>query len=146
MAFKYSTELRRQQCVVGSLKSILDGSVIRLYSGEPPRSADDRIINNTLLCELTAGGEGVTFEAQAQNAVLTKSLDEVWEGDVEAAGEVTFFRMVSQSDTGDKTDQEVRIQGTVGGPAEDLVISNSNLVQGAPQRLEYFAISLLETA
>ena len=54
--------------------------------------------------------------------------------------------MVKQADTGVNTTDEVRIQGTVGGPAADLVISNISLVLGAPQRIEYFAIALLEYA
>ena len=146
MAFKFSTELRVQQCVSGSLKTILDGSVIRLYDGMPPNSADDALSGNSLLCEISVGGDGVTFEPTAVNAVLVKSLSELWQGDVIEGGEVTFFRMVKPADTGTKTKGEVRIQGTVGGPADDLTISNSTLVQGAPQRIEYFAISLLETA
>lgn len=145
MAFKFSTEVRRQQCVVGSLKSILDGGVIRLYSGPVPGSADSGLTGNTLLCEITAGGNGLTFEPVANGATLTKSLSEVWQGDNVANGVASFFRYVMPSDSGSQTQGEVRIQGTVGGPADDLTISNASLVQGAPQRLEYFAIALLES-
>lgn len=147
MAFKFSTQLRKQQCFSGSLKSILDGCVIRLYSGPLPQGADEALSgSNDLLCEITAGGAGLTFESTASTPTLTKTLSEVWQGDVTKSGRATFFRMLKESDTGISTDQEVRIQGTVGGPAEDLTISNPNLVQGAPQRIEYFAIALLEYA
>lgn len=145
MAFKFSTELRRQQCVVGSLKSILDGGVIRLYSGPVPGSADAALAGNDLLCEITAGGNGVTFESVANGATLTKSLSEIWQGDNLANGFVSFFRFVMPSDSGVQTSSEVRMQGTVGGPADDLTISSPSLIQGATQRLEYFAIALLES-
>lgn len=148
MSFKFSTELRRQQCVVGSLKSILDGGILRLYSGPVPGSADAGLSGNTVLCDISAGGTGtgVTFEAIAGQATLTKSLSEIWQGNNVATGTVTFFRLIKPSDTEAAGTGEVRIQGTVGGPAADLTISNANLVLGAPQRLEYFAISLLESA
>lgn len=147
MAFKFSTELRKQQCFSGSLRSILDGSVIRVYEGPVPQSADAAIAgDNGVLCEISAAGAGVTFEPTSSAPILTKSLSEVWQGDVLKSGRATFFRVVKPADTGVNTTNEVRIQGTVGGPAEDLTISSSELVQGAPQRIEYFAIALLEYA
>lgn len=146
MAFKFSTELRRQQCVVGSLKQILDGGVIRVYSGPVPASADAGLAGNTLLLEIDAEGAGLTFESTASGATLTKSLSQIWQANNLANGTATFFRFVKAADTGTQTPSEVRIQGTIGGPAADLTISNATLVQGAPQRLEYFAIALLESA
>lgn len=147
MAFKFSTELRRQQCFTGSLMSILNGSVIRIYSGAPPANADDALAStNIMLCEVNAGGFGVTFDPSSNSPQLIKSLTELWQGDVVAAGQASFFRMLKQSDSGTQTESEVRIQGTVGGPAADLTISNASLVVGAPQRIEYFAIALLESA
>lgn len=148
MAFKFSTEIRRQQCVVGSLKSILDGGIIRLYSGTVPYSADDGLLGNDVLCDITVSGtgDGLSFESTASNATLTKSLNEVWQGNVLKSGTVTFFRFILPTDSGLKNTTEVRIQGSVGGPAADLTISNAMLTLGAPQRLEYFAISLLESA
>lgn len=148
MAFKFSTELRRQQCVGGSLKSILDGGVIQVFSGPVPASADSGLAGNNLLCEISAGGNGtgLTFESAAAGATLTKSLSEVWQGDNLESGTATFFRFVMPSDSGSSTPDEVRVQGTVGGPASDLTITNAVLAQGAPLRLEYFAIALLENA
>lgn len=147
MAFKFSTEVRRQQCVVGSLKSILDGSVIRLFSGPVPASADSALIPaNVLLCEISNGGSPVTFESVANGATLTKSLSEVWQGNNVDTGTVTFFRMMMPSDSNAADSDEVRVQGSVGGPAADLTISNTSLISGAPNRLEYFAISMLESA
>lgn len=146
MAFKFSTEIRRQQCFEGSLKSILDNSVIRLYSGPIPQNADAPLAGNVMLCEISANGQPLTFDSVSTSTTLTKNLSEVWQGDVQTSGTASFFRLVKPSDTGATSTQEVRIQGSVGGPAEDLTISNPVLTQGAPQRIEYFAISLLEYA
>lgn len=147
MAFKFSTELRKQQCFSGSLKAILDNSVIRLYGGPVPSNADSALAgSNSLLCEITSGADPLTFDPTASSPMLVKSMTEVWQGDVVETGSVTFFRLVKQSDTGTNTPLEVRIQGTVGGPAEDLTISNTTLIKGAPLRIEYFSIALLEYA
>lgn len=147
MAFKFSSELRRQQCVVGSLKSILDGGIVRVYSGPVPASADSGVLeSNVTLCDITNGEEGLTFEATASNATLTKSLSEVWQGNNTENGVATFFRFIMPTDSGLMSSTEVRIQGSVGGPSSDLTISNATLIKGAPQRLEYFAIALLESA
>ena len=146
MAFKFSTGVRKQLCFTGSLKSILDGSVLRLYSGVVPEHADSSLSGATLLCEIKAGSNTVTFQASGTSPTLTKNLSEVWQGDVLANGVPTFFRLLKESDSGNTTDSEIRVQGTVGGPADDLTISNPTLVMGAPQRIEYFAISILEQA
>lgn len=146
MSFKFSTGLRKQICFTGSLKTILDGGVIRLYGGAIPSSADAALGGATLLCEIKAGADTISFEPVGNSPTLTKNLSEVWQGDVITSGTPSFFRLVKESDTGTLSGSEVRVQGTVGGPAEDLVISNPALVQGAPQRIEYFAISILEQA
>lgn len=146
MAFKFSSGVRKQICFSGPLKTILDGSVVRLYSGVVPQHADSALGSATLLCEIKVGANPVTFEAAGNTATLTKNLSEEWRGDVLVGGTPSFFRLVKESDTGTATDTEVRVQGTVGGPADDLTISNPLLVQGAPQRIEYFAISILEQA
>lgn len=146
MAFKFSTGVRKQLCFTGSLKSILDGSVLRLYGGVVPEHADSSLSGATLLCEIKAGSNTVTFQASGTSPTLTKNLSEVWQGDVLANGVPTFFRLLKESDGGNTTDSEIRVQGTVGGPADDLTISNPTLVMGAPQRIEYFAISILEQA
>lgn len=146
MAFKFSTGLRVQQCFGGSLKSILDGSVLQLYGGSVPSGPDESVSGNDLLCEILADGNPLTFESGSTVPLLTKNLSEIWQGDVQTAGVATFFRLVKPSDTGGLSTSEVRIQGTVGGPAADLTISNPGLAQGATQRVEFFAIELLETA
>ena len=145
MAMKFSTELRRQQAVVGSLKDILDGCVMRFYTGPVPASADSALSGNTMALELkTSSGGNLTFDANADGAVLKKALTEIWKGDAVAAGNMTFFRHEKPGDTGGAGTGEVRVQGTVGGPAADITVSTTLIEVGETRTLEYFAIELKE--
>lgn len=145
MAFKFSTALRRYQATAGSLKSALDGSVMRFYSGPIPASSDAALSGNTLLLELKTSADGnLTFEPIAEGAVLKKSLSEIWRGDGVAAGNMSFFRLLKPGDmNGDSTD-DIRVQGTVGGPAADITVSTTAIEVDEERVLEYFAIELRE--
>lgn len=145
MALKFSTEIRRMLLVSGSLKSILDGGLVRIYSGPVPASPDSALSGNTLLVEVDASGSLLTFEGMAPNGILMKSLDQEWGANVNVSGTPTFFRYVKPSDTGSATAGEVRIQGTAGGPASDMTITNAVLTEGTPHRIDYFAISIPES-
>jgi len=144
MAFKFSTELRRQLCVSGSLKGILDGGLIRVYSGPVPSGPDSALSGNTLLCEVSASGANLTFNAAAPAGLLTKATGETWSGVNAANGTPSFFRYVKPADTGGASTGEVRVQGTTGGPSDDMTLSTPTFVLGATFTLDYFAMSLPE--
>lgn len=151
MAFKFSTGLRKYQIYDGSVLSALDDCVITLYSGPVPLSPNDALsVNNEKLCIITGNGsaEPLEFEeySPVKPTVLSKNTSQAWEGDVLSDGVVTFFRVEKADDTGEASSEAIRIQGTVGDPSSDLVISDDNLVQGALQRLEYFSMTLVEYA
>lgn len=145
MAYKYSTELRRQLAVVGSMKEVLDGGVLRFYGGPVPASADSALSGNTLLLEVkTNVGGNLTFDSNADGAVFKKSLAEIWTGDGVAAGNMTFCRYEKPGDTGGAGTGEVRVQGSVGGPAADITVSSTLIEVGETRTMEYFAIEILE--
>lgn len=147
MAFKFSTGLRKHQIYDGSIKDALEDCVIRLYSGTVPDSPNSQLgVGNNLLCEINASGEAVRFQpfSASNPTVLTKDLSQSWQGEVLEGGTVTFFRLCKQGDTGSESNSDIRIQGTVGGPSHDLIISNSELVEGAIQRIEYFSMTMVE--
>ena len=146
MSLKFSTGLRAGQAVTGSLKALLDGGSVRIYSGPVPASADSALSGNTVLVDVKqiTTGDGLTFEATAPNGVLVKSLSEIWESDVANTGEATFFRWVMPSDTGTASTTEVRIQGVCGPAGADMPMSTTLLVSGAPHRIEYCNIALPE--
>lgn len=146
MALKFSTGLRAGQAVTGSLKALLDGGSVQIYSGPIPASADSALSGNTLLVDVKqlTSGLGLTFEATAPGGVLVKSLSETWESNIAASGDATFFRYVKAADTGASSTTEVRFQGTCGLAGADMPMSSTALVLGAPHRIEYCNIALPE--
>ena len=128
----------------GSVKTLLDGKVIRIYSGPVPTTADIEITgSNTLLVTITESGDGVTgltFDTPAVSGVLSKNSAEVWQGTVATSGTATFFRMQTIADDGTTSTTAVRIQGTIGLVGEDMNISSTALVAAAIQSVDYFVI------
>ena len=142
MAVKVSTGLRNALLDSSSLKGILDGGFLDIYSGTIPATADDALTGATLLCRVSNGGSGLTFDTNAVGGVLSKNPSEVWQGLNTASGVASFFRFVSASDTGAASDTEKRIQGTVAVLGADLNISNTSLTVSAPQAIQFFYVAL----
>lgn len=140
---RLSTGLRNHLVTAGSLKDGLDGGVIRLYSGTPPASADDALpVGAGLLATISVDGSGtgVTFEAGPDAGLLLKTAAEVWEGTVDTTGEATWFRLVPSADADDSSTSALRIQGTVAVAGADMQITNTSLVAGATQTIDYFSL------
>lgn len=127
-----STGLRDYLAVEGSLRDVLTGCSIMIYTGAVPPNADAAIGAATLLCTISGTPNGIEFEASSSAGVLLKSAGQAWEGTNSASGNATFFRIVEDTDTGVSSTTEVRLQGTVGILAADLELSNVNLVNGEP--------------
>lgn len=143
---KLSTAVRVALAVGGSLKSTLDGGLIRIYSGSVPASADAAIGGATLLCEISAGGGGtpVTFESTAPLGVLKKSVSETWTGTNLADGTPTFFRYVLGGDDGSASSSAPRFQGSAGVLGSDMYISSLPLVTGQPLAFSVFELAVPE--
>lgn len=143
---KVSTGFRVAQAVTGSIKEILDGGLVHLYSGAVPASADAALGGATLLCEISAGGSGtpVTFEPTAPLGVVKKSVSENWTGNNLAGGTPTFFRYVINGDNGSASSSAIRLQGTAGPLGSDMFISALPLVNGAPQAFSVFELTIPE--
>lgn len=146
MALKLSTAVRAAMLATGSLKSVLDGGEIRIYSGPVPGSVDSALeAGNLLLVTLkTDTNAGLTLASTAPGGTITKNLAEVWQGTVAAAGTATFYRWVQASDTGVASTTAIRVQGTIGIAGADMNLSNTALTVGAVQKLEAFSITLPE--
>ncbi len=142
MSVKVSTGLRNALLDSSGLKAILDGGFLDIYSGAVPASADAAISGATLLCRVSNGGSGLTFDDAAVGGVLSKNASEVWQGLNVASGTAAFFRFVTAADTGAASDSEPRIQGTVGVLGADLNISNTSLTVSAPQAVQFFYVAL----
>ena len=141
---KRSTGLRNYMLASGSFKAALAGTVLRIYGGAAPASADESIGSAVLLFTISVDGDGtgVTLDATASGGVIVKNPSEVWTGDVTTSGTATFFRMEFAADTGAFSTSAVRMQGTVGLVGADLNFSSVSLTLGDARRVNYFAASI----
>lgn len=140
---KISTGLRSKLLDTGSLKTILAGGLIKIYSGALPADAD-AAVTGTLLCTVSnnSTGVGINLAAAATNGVIPKLATEVWNGVNAAAGTAAYFRHVAAGDDGTLSTTQARIQGTVAVAGGDLNISDVNLAAGAAQGVDYYSVAL----
>lgn len=143
MAIKVSTGLRNGALSTGSVKSLMDGGKIKIYSGPVPATADAAIGSATLLCtvSLDSTATGVNFDTAAANGVLSKAPAEVWSGVNSNTGTPAWYRHVTSADDGTESTTAYRIQGTVGVAGADLNLSSNTLTEGATQTIDYYSIA-----
>lgn len=142
---QFSTGLRDYILATGSVRQAMLNTVIRLYSGPVPVSADSALGgSNVMLCEITNESGGFEFAATATGGVLTKKLDDFLEGEVVETGTATFYRQETSGDVGTASTTLQRIQGTVGLAGTDMELSNTALVSGASQRLSSHTVVMIE--
>lgn len=145
MALKVSTGLRNKMLDTGALKNIMSGSLIKIYSGPVPDTADAAIGGtNMLLCTVSVNstGTGVTFDTTAVNATIAKNPAEVWTGVNAAAGTASFYRLVAAGDDGTSNTVQARIQGSIGLAGADMNFTSTALSLGATQTIDYFVVAL----
>lgn len=145
---KASTGLRNKMLDTGSLKSLLDDGVLRIYEGTVPADADASVGGATLLCEITdndqglGASQGIDFEASAVAGVLSKASGQVWSGTNAATGTAQWFRLETQADDGSSSSTNPRIQGTISTAGADLNLASTALVSAALQTIDYFSVAL----
>lgn len=140
---KLSTGTRNHLLVTGSLKSALDGGLIKIYSGAEPATADEAV-TGTLLCTISnnSTGTGINFETAAASGVLTKETTEVWSGVNAASGTAGYFRHVASGDDGTSSTTQKRMQGSIAVAGADLNLSAVGLTSGATQTIDYYNVAL----
>jgi len=143
---KYSTATREGLAVVGALRTLLNEFYIRVYSGTIPASADSSLGQAVLMLEVSVGGMGdpLTLEPSAPGGLLTKSAAENWTGNVLVGGTPSFFRIEKDTDTGNQSTTEIRIQGSCGPLGSDLMLTALPLVAATPQAFELFQMAIPE--
>jgi hypothetical protein len=144
MGMKISTGLAKGLLDTGSLRDLLTGMTLKIYSGTEPTSADAPLGAATLLCEVSLDGLGdpISFEATAVGNVLQKNSSETWKGTVLATGVAAFCRLELASDTGNASSSEVRLQGDVGIAGKFLNLSSTSLTASAEQGIANLAIAM----
>ena len=143
MTIKSSTGLRNHVLATGSIKSALDGLVLKLYGGAVPVDADAAEAG-TLLATITVNNTGtaLSFAAAADAGVLAKNDAEVWSGIVTTGGTCTHYRLQAAADTNAVSNTDIRIQGSVAKIGADLNVSDNVLVAAAIQNIDYFVVAL----
>jgi len=145
---KASTGLRNYMLDNASFKDALDDGVMRLYAGTVPATADASVGAATLLCEITdndqglGAGQGIDFETNAVDGVLTKETSQIWSGTNVDSGTATFFRVETQADDGSMSTTNPRVQGTISTAGADLNLSDPDLVDTELQTIDYFSIAI----
>lgn len=141
---KLSTGLRDHMLVTGSVKSGLDGGVIRIYSGAVPADADASLGGATLLVTISNNdlGTGITLDATASNGVAVKESTETWSGTVASTGTASFFRYSGLTDAGGLSTTERRLQGTVGTALADLLVSSTTFTATNLRQIDTFNIAM----
>jgi len=145
MALKVSTGLLNHLLDTGSLKGALDGGFIKYYAGSVPASANDVITGgHTLICTLSvdATGAGLNFDALAADGVISKDITQIWRGVNVASGTPTFYRHVATGDTGALSSIQKRLQGAIAVAGAQINLTNTGLVAGASETLDFYVVNL----
>ena len=121
-----STGLRKKFCTECSLKDALDGSVMFIYAGRRPVSANDAISSkSTLICIVeqidpdTGVGGGFVFTGSGEG--IGKSPESVWEATmiVNRGLKASWFRIAKPDDNGMESLDAVRLDDSVGEKVGD---------------------------
>lgn len=148
--FLYSTAFKNHVASVGSIKDAFDGGFIKIYTAPTaiPASADAAIPNDSTLIltySVDGLGTGLELDTAAANGVISKPASALWKGAAVASTDgVTplFFRYERTGDSGAASTTDLRIQGSVGLGASDLVVTSTTFVTGQEYVLDFFSISL----
>lgn len=142
MTVKISTGLRQYLAGTGSLRGAFNGSArISIYAGAEAADADAAATGATLLNVITAGGSPLEFEAAA-DGVVAKSTAQTWSANNVASGVATWFRLEITTDDRTASTTALRLQGSIGPVVGDMVMTNPNLVSGAPKQIDNFGMTV----
>ena len=146
MTAKYSTGFRNGLLADGAFSSIMDGFVLKLFTGTEPASADDALSSNTLLCVYSKGGTGEGLEmAPPSGGAVSKPSGDTWSATALATGTPTFFRWEDPLDDGTLSTTAVRVQGKVGLLSDNgaqLALSTLAVVAGAPLSIDAASVTM----
>lgn len=142
-------------CRGGSFNDIFRNSIMRIFSGPQPTTADDVEIG-TLLVEISIGSGtfvsgqpayGLNFGETAINAILGKVLGDVWSGEAVATATAGWFRFYPNdvdnhigADGGGET--KVRFDGAVATSGAQLNMSNTAISSGGTTTIDSVAITI----
>jgi hypothetical protein len=150
MAERLSTGFVDAVNQTGSVKSVMANSVIHIYSGSQPATADDAETGDLLMIITESGGaftpssptNGLNMDVST-GGVLAKDTSESWEGvGLEAAGEGTtagYFRWYANDVTTGASTTAVRVDGNIGTlTTNEMRMSSTTIIEGVPTVVNTF--------
>ena len=146
---KLSTGLRQAILGTNDFKTIFTDSVLEIYSGSAPATADDAE-TGTKLCRITvssgtftAGSAAAGLEFGTPSAgVIAKASAEVWSGVNLATGTAGYYRLYSNAYSTGSSASHIRLQGTVGTSGADMTVASTAFTSGATTTVDTFSITL----
>jgi hypothetical protein len=150
MAERLSTGFADAVNAVGSVKTVMNDSVIHIYSGIQPATAD-AVETGTLLMIVTqdslafvpgAPGNGLSMDVSTLG-VLAKTAAETWSGNgLAAAGTGTvagWFRWYANTVVTGASTTAVRLDGAIGTTTSyEMQLSNTTIVEAGPATFPTF--------
>lgn len=147
MATRFSTGLRNGMAVTSPIRTLLNNSVLKIYAGTVPSSADAALPGDaTLLVTIVANDGNLRLDTVASGGTVTKDTTQIWSGVAVASGVATYYRHVLPSDTGVLSTTQVRIQGEVALVGKEMSLTNTSISSGATQTIDFYAINLGEVS
>lgn len=151
MAERLSTGFVNAVNQTGSVKSVMQDGVIRIYSGTQPANADTTEGSATLLMKITVDA-GAFTPGSATNGlemgtstdgVLSKSSSETWKGvGLAAAGTGTtagWYRWYDNDETTGDSTTAIRVDGAIGTTSSyEMQLTNAVIVEDGELILQTF--------
>jgi hypothetical protein len=149
MTMMLSTGLRNGMLNATGFTEAFANSVLYVYSGPQPATADAAVQGTLLLIITKASGafsfgtatNGLNFLAPAAG-VISKDA-QIWSGIGVAAGTAGWFRLMGNpTDALGSSTTLPRLDGSVAGLGADLDLSSVNIVVSAPTTIDTFTFTL----
>lgn len=149
MAIRMSTALQNHLLASGPLTTALAFGVIHVYSGPQPASAD-LAPTGTLRARITNGGgvfnhgvptNGLLLQALPQYTTVVKTPSQEWILTPLSTGDVGWWRFKANTADADQDSvSNIRLDGVIAAPYDELFLPSTTVVQGQPQTLSMFQI------
>lgn len=142
MAVRLSTGFRNDILGSNSFQTIYNNSIIYLYSGTQPASADDAS-SGTLLGKITVDGTGsanLTFDTPADGEIAKPAAD-AWELHGETSGTIGWGRLLSsgaEAGEGASSSTDARIDFSVGQSGADMNLTNTSVTASSQATIDSF--------
>ena len=147
MALRLSQGVRLGIMGTSTIKEMLNGGVLDIFTGSQPASADYIETGTKLVRISTSAGTGSTtgllFGTASSTGTLPKSASD-WKGVVTVAGVAGWFRFYGTGGTTGTSGTARRVDGAIGVSGADLNLSHTSLT--ADSTLTVSTFSLIQPA